>query len=130
MTPAALKALAEGNLENYRASTTPGGIEAQEKQGQTDLVNAGIPYLPKQLGNYKPADDEYRTHGIEILGDYDDIFYLVKLPDNWKLQSTEHAMWSTLVDEQGTERADIFYKAAFYDRHAHITFKKGSQTAA
>jgi hypothetical protein len=110
MTPAALKALTEGKLENFRAAITPGGIEAQEKQGQTDLVNVGIPYLPKQLGNYQASDNEYRAHGIEIPGGYDDVFYVVKLPDRWKLRATEHAMWSVLLDEQGIERADIFCK--------------------
>jgi hypothetical protein len=30
-------------------------------------------------------------------------------------------MWSYLVDEKGRERAAIFYKAAFYDRDAHIS---------
>lgn len=29
-------------------------------------------------------------------------------------------MWSDLVDDKGRKRAGIFYKAAFYDRSAHI----------
>jgi hypothetical protein len=101
---------------------TPGGIEAQEKQGQTDLIKAGM-RLPKQFGNYKPADDGYRAHGIEILGEYDDIFYVVKLPPGWKLVATKSSYYTILVDGSGNERAEIFYKAAFYDRHAHISFK-------
>ena len=30
-------------------------------------------------------------------------------------------MWSSVVDELGRERAAVFYKAAFYDRRAHMT---------
>ena len=29
-------------------------------------------------------------------------------------------MWSDLVDDKGRKRTSIFYKAAFYDRSAHI----------
>jgi hypothetical protein len=31
-------------------------------------------------------------------------------------------MWSKLVDQNGSERAAIFYKAAFYDRSAHMSW--------
>jgi predicted metal-dependent phosphotriesterase family hydrolase len=30
-------------------------------------------------------------------------------------------MWSDLLDEQGRKRAGVFYKAAFYDRSAHLS---------
>jgi hypothetical protein len=31
-------------------------------------------------------------------------------------------MWSQLVDAEGVPRVAIFYKAAFYDRKAHMSF--------
>ena len=34
VSPAALVAAMSGNLDNFKAATTPGGIEAQEKAGQ------------------------------------------------------------------------------------------------
>ncbi len=44
----------------------------------------------------------------------------MELPAGWKKISTDHAMWSNLVDDKGRKRASIFYKAAFYDRSAHL----------
>jgi len=38
MNLAALRALAEGDDENFVVAATPGGIEAQEAQGQRDFV--------------------------------------------------------------------------------------------
>jgi hypothetical protein len=118
MTPAALLALVGirdgGDIENLIAAAMPGGIEAQEARGQRDLC--ATERLPK---------DGFDSHdlsqiGIEKLGDADDIFYSVRLPAGWKIKPTEHSMWNQLVDEQGRERASIFYKAAFYDRKAHM----------
>lgn len=52
--------------------------------------------------------------------DGDPMFQEVTLPDGWKKVSTGHSMWSDLVDDKGRRRAGIFYKAAFYDRSAHM----------
>lgn len=116
ITPAALEALVKGDLENALVAMTPGGIEAQEAQGQRDMIAASR--LPKQiLGNGR-----YEDFGIEILGEADDLFYNVKLPVGWRCNPTKHSMCSTLVDDKERERALVFYKAAFYDRRAHISF--------
>ena len=48
------------------------------------------------------------------------MFQEVILPAGWKKVRTDHSMWSKLVDDKGRERASIFYKAAFYDRSAHM----------
>jgi sorbitol-specific phosphotransferase system component IIBC len=45
------------------------------------------------------------------------------LPDGWKIVPTSHALWSDLVDDKGRKRAAIFFKAAFYDYNAHISFE-------
>ena len=62
--------------------------------------------------------------GIKIDGDggNDSLFINVILPDGWKIKSTDHSMWNKLFDNEGRERASIFYKAAFYDRSALINF--------
>jgi hypothetical protein len=63
--------------------------------------------------------------GTEFHGlvDGDPMFQYVTLPKGWKKVGTDHSMWSNLVDEQGRKRAGIFYKAAFYDRSAHLSLE-------
>lgn len=126
ISPAALGAALNGNPGNVIAATTPGGIERQEAEGQRQLVSAEVSRLPKDI-NYprfrgKTAAEVYALAGFEVIGDCDDIFLNVKLPEGWKLQATDHSMHSDLLDEQGRKRAGIFYKAAFYDRNAHFNF--------
>lgn len=97
----------------------PAAIEAQEARGQRELVNADV--LPtKGTWDNKPI---WEAMGIK-LGDRvasDDMFTHVELPAGWSKRATDHSMWSELVDDKGRKRASIFYKAAFYDRSAHIS---------
>lgn len=61
--------------------------------------------------------------GIKVgkLDPNDPIFCEVELPDGWKMRPGENAQFRTeLVDDKGSVRAQMFYKAAFYDRSAHI----------
>jgi hypothetical protein len=116
LTPAAFRAMADGNLENLAAST-PGGIEAQEKAGQQMFVNTDI--LPA-----KCPRNELIKLGFKFLGPHDDIFVNVEMPVGWKKVPTDHDMWSHLVDDKGRRRASIFYKAAFYDRSAHMSLDR------
>ena len=118
MTPAALGALLDGDLGNYLVAVTPGGIEAQEARGQQDFITTET--LPKEC-NSRTTREQLEQMGIVFGEDADDLFVNVRLPAGWKKVPTSHSMWSKLVDEQGRERAAIFYKAAFYDRSAHIT---------
>ena len=60
--------------------------------------------------------------GIEFGKTVDRVFIEAALPDGWKIVPTSHAMWSDLVDDKGRKRAAIFFKAAFYDYNAHISF--------
>lgn len=53
----------------------------------------------------------------------DGIFTKATIPDGWKFSALGHAMWSDLLDAEGSKRASVFYKAAFYDRTAHISFE-------
>jgi hypothetical protein len=97
-------------------------IEQQEAKGQKEFCQDSL--MPKENNSYILKDDlltQYKKLGIEIIGDYDRLFYKVKLPAGWKRIPTEHHMWNKLIDEQGRERGLIFYKAAFYDERAHFS---------
>lgn len=99
------------------------GILAQEAQGQRSFV--GSDTLPTDMGRYSDYDTKaiLEAAGIKILGavEGDPMFQYVELPQGWKKVATDHSMWSKLVDDKGRERASIFYKAAFYDRSAHMS---------
>ena len=112
-TPAALKALLDGDEKNFMVASTPGGIEAQEARGQQELVNNEA--LP-ECSNCDRADLE--TLGFIFKGLIDNLFVEVQLPEGWKKVATDHSMHSNLLDERGRKRGSIFYKAAFYDRRA------------
>ncbi len=101
----------------------PRAIEAQEANGQQELCNSS--QLPRTDG-YKDLKQKYTEIGIKVIGETkgDDLFYDIVLPKGWKIKPTDHSMWSKLVDENGEEVAGIFYKAAFYDRGAHLHFKE------
>lgn len=119
----------------------PNAIERQEEQGQQELVNGS--QLPRYLrGSWKKEEaiEDYLKLGIEVWIpfkgkmsrifkaanldlDKDALFISAKLPDGWKLEATDHSMWSHLLDVKGNKRASIFYKAAFYDRDAFIAFE-------
>jgi hypothetical protein len=109
-------------VENAIAAITPGGIEAQEARGQAALCRESA-RLPKRASSYEPEipRDLYERMGIVFGEDVDDLFVSVTLPAGWKVEPTGHSMWNHLVDERGRERASIFYKAAFYDRAAHMS---------
>ena len=121
MNPAALAAALCGDLANAIAASTPGGIEAQEAAGQAMLVASGA-QLPKDIQSGLTREQITAATGIQFGEDADDIFVNVTLPPGWKLKATSHSMWSDLLDDQGRKRAGVFYKAAFYDRNAHIYF--------
>ncbi len=98
------------------AIALPGGIEASEARGQGELVRSES--LPTNCR--ERADLE--TAGVKFGEPYPDdpIFCQATLPSGWTKKATHHSMWSHLIDEKGRKRASIFYKAAFYDRSAHM----------
>jgi hypothetical protein len=113
MTPAALKAAVSGDMENFVAAMTPGGIEAQEKRGQIEQSFAET--LPVDMGTHRR---DFEALGF-VFGKSDELFIEAKFPKGWRKKPTEHSMWSEIVDDQGRKRGMIFYKAAFYDKRAH-----------
>lgn len=88
-------------------------ITNQEKRGQSELARRQL--LPIQCPRA-----ELETLGVKFGEPADDLFYNVELPQGWKIEATDHSMHSNLVDDKGRARGGIFYKAAFYDRSAHM----------
>lgn len=114
ITPAALKALADGDTENFMVAATPGGIEAQEAAGQAEMASS-FKTLPKNMD-----PDVAKKLGFKYIEEgSDDIFAGVEAPAGWSIRPTDHAMHSEILDDQQRVRGTIFYKAAFYDRSAH-----------
>jgi hypothetical protein len=105
--------------EHWCLGGNPDAIGAQEARGQQELVNSS--QLPTRVlhGERKQLEDAGVVFGEVVSGD--DLFCHVTLPTGWRLAATDHSMWSHLLDGEGTVRAKIFYKAAFYDRRAHLS---------
>lgn len=96
-----------------------GAIEWQEAEGQRDFV--GSDTLPTDIhGGGRAALEQA---GFRFLGpvDGDPMFQYVEFPKGWTKKATDHSMWSDLIDPKGRKRGGIFYKAAFYDRSAHMS---------
>jgi hypothetical protein len=98
----------------------PGSIERSEKQGQQEVVENTL--IPKDIGNGSLAD-LLRLGFTMVNEDADELFYEMRLPESWKLVADpEHSMYSYILDSTGAKRASLFYKAAFYDRRADLSF--------
>lgn len=120
MNPAALSAFTKGDIDNFIAAATPGGIERQEAQGQAALCASET--LPKEIDGATRA--QLTAIGFVFGADVDDLFVSVTLPTGWSKKATSHSMHSDLLDDKGRRRAGIFYKAAFYDRKADMRMER------
>jgi hypothetical protein len=112
-----------GMLLGAMVMGSSGAIEHQEATGQRDFVQSTT--LPTDIhGDGRKVLEAAGVKFGEVV-DGDPMFQHVELPKGWKKQPTDHSMWNKLVDDKGRERAAIFYKAAFYDRSAHmsVTFR-------
>lgn len=96
-----------------------GSIERQEADGQRELVNASVLPIDGTQKLRPILEANGGSIGEPVAGDT--IFVNVVLPAGWTKVATDHSMWSNLLDGKGRKRAGIFYKAAFYDRSAHIS---------
>ena len=112
--PAAMAALAKGDLLNAVIASQANGIEMQEKAGQQEIVK--LQRLPREgMHKYKYILEEI---GFVVGKIVDEIFVECQFPEGWRLEATDHDMWSNLLDNKGRLRGKVFYKAAFYDRRA------------
>lgn len=111
-----------GRNEGALLGGDPTAILKQEREGQQQMLQNS--QLPTE-GLSAVAE----VCGIEVVGvsDGDPLFSDVTLPDGWEIKPTDHDMWTTLHDETGLERAAIFYKAAFYDRKAHVQLSRNGE---
>lgn len=97
-------------------------IKDMEAQGQWELLHSET--LPVDMD--RNTQEEFEALGFTF-GDVvenDPIFRYATLPKGWKREPGGNSYWSVIVDEAGEERVGIFYKAAFYDRHAHMYIRK------
>lgn len=92
-------------------------IGAQERAGQAQLVHSDR--LPTDLHGDR-ADFEAVGFALGEPDPSDPMFAPATLPAGWKREGSDHAMWSYIVDQLGRRRVGVFYKAAFYDRSAHM----------
>lgn len=105
-------------MRTMTAGSVSEGILSQEADGQKSFVQSET--LPTDMQG--DAKSVLEAAGVKFLGVVEDdpMFQYVELPNGWKKVGTGHSMWSDLLDDKGRKRASIFYKAAFYDRSAHI----------
>ena len=136
MTPIENTAAADPLMNLVTAWPGAGGIEAQEAAGQAQVVGQDsewvqIPWVNDMYNNSALVDQQLRDMGF-VLGDQceDELWRMAKLPEGWSFSGTDHSMWSRIVDEKGFERISIFYKAAFYDRSAHLSIVAVPSTKA
>ncbi len=123
-TPEGAKGLLMEALFNQMLGRRPGQeIEDMEARGQRELCeSAQLPANFNEFRNEGRGRAALEAAGVKFLGavEGDQLFQHVELPEGWTVKPTDHSMWSELVDAKGRKRAAIFYKAAFYDRNAHI----------
>lgn len=115
----------ENPLRTLVQTMGDGGIERMEERGTKQLTESSVlptDGLVEKHTRGTPHAEWAAKCGIKILDvvEGDSVFVNVELPEGWKQERTDHGMHNSLVDEQGRKRASIFYKAAFYDRSAHI----------
>jgi hypothetical protein len=138
ISPAALGALAKGDIDNAMVAMTPGGIERQESEAQISLMEStNIPikfnWVTRNItGNSydkkiakkatKLAEKMLKELGFKLGKPVDDLFREATLPEGWEKKASDHAMWSYIYDEKGRQRLSMFYKGAFYDRDAFLNF--------
>lgn len=96
-------------------------IVGMEREGGRQMVESAE-ILPTEI--LWSTKEEFEALGFVFHGEVegDPIFQRATLPKGWKREAGDnlYGYWTNLVDERGIKRASIFYKAAFYDRNAHM----------
>lgn len=110
-------------LASAMGDENPGdSILAMEAQGASEMLRATT--LPSEILYATPEDFEALGFVFGDLVDGDPLFRHAELPAGWAKQPTGHSMWTDIVDDRGLPVGAIFYKAAFYDRKAHLSLTK------
>ena len=70
----------------------------------------------------------YKEMGIQIIEEYDNLFYNVTIPTEWSV--SRDGYWNYVKDNCGNTVIEYFYDSKFYDRDAYVktvNFTKGKQ---
>ena len=112
-------------FEGLVADNVGDAIVAQEHRGQARLVESSL--IPTDL-RWDGQGGELTEERLVELGfklgpvvQDDSLFREADLPEGWTRAATDHDLYSKILDDTGTERMSIFYKAAFYDRDAFMS---------
>lgn len=108
-------------------SGTSDYIERLEAEGQRQLLKSTK--LPVDMSGER---DKFEALGF-VFGEVDpndELFVDAVLPEGWNRKETDHSMWTKIVDDRGFERVGVFYKAAFYDRRAHMNLMNVGRNVA
>ena len=92
-------------------------LENMEKEGQDLDVRKTM--LAKDMYPSKEVWEQVGFTFTDIPGD--DVLCKATLPEGWSIKATDHSMWNEIIDAKGHVRGTMFYKAAFYDRSAHMS---------
>lgn len=83
------------------------------------------PLYADYANSREKLDDARRQEHEQVTalwGERDELFVRARLPGGWHFEDAGHryGYWTHIEDAEGFERVAIFYKAAFYDRRAHM----------
>lgn len=74
--------------------------------------------LCKQYDSEEYLELMYNLLGIEIIEEYDDLFYRVNIPEGWTV--TNEGYWNYVKDAEENNIISYFYDSKFYDRDAYV----------
>ena len=120
------KAPRNTSYDTYRLALLGGDsndVLKQTVQGQDSFVNSTTLPTDIMTQNGKEILEGFGVVWDDVVED-DPLFQHVTLPEGWTREGTGHSMHSDVLDEKGRKRIGIFYKAAFYDRSAHMSLTK------
>ena len=94
-------------------------VENMEKEGQQHVISNTM--MARKMW---PSKEHFEQLGFifeDIPGD--DVLCYATLPDGWSMKETDNAMCTNIIDENRVIRGSLIYKAAVYDRRAHMYLK-------
>ena len=74
--------------------------------------------LCKEYDSEEYLELMYKLLGIEIIEEYDDLFYRVNMPEKWTV--TNKGYWNYVKDKDAADIITYFYNSLIYDRDAYV----------
>lgn len=93
-------------------------------KGVTDEMNWEERDKIVKNNNIEYTKQQYARMGIQIISEYDELFFNVELPARWVIKPTDHSMWNDVIDDKGRKRISFFYKSAPWDYDAFCNFSR------